>query len=196
MQDQERHTIMAKLHFRYGVMGSSKTAEALMLAYNFRERGRSPLLAKPACDTRTEKIWSRVGIEAECISLEEVVDLPFQDLGKYDCLIVDEVQFATTEQIDHLAAITDIMSIPVFTFGLRTDYTGHLFEGSRRLFEIADEVQEIRTSCWCGKAAKMNALISEDGHIVKDRETESQVHIGGRYCALCRKHYNEERLHS
>lgn len=185
---------MAKLHFRYGVMGSSKTAEALMLAYNFRERGRNPLLAKPASDTRTTKIWSRIGIEADCILVEDLVKMPFTDLGHYDCIIVDEVQFSTREQIEHLAAITDIMGIPVFTFGLRTDYTGHLFEGSERLFELADEVEEIRTSCWCGKAAKMNALVTEDGNIIKERQTDSQVLIGGRYVALCRKHYNEERL--
>lgn len=193
---ETKDRVMAKLHFRYGVMGSSKTAEALMLAYNFRERGRLPLLAKPACDTRTEKIWSRIGIEADCISLEEVCAMPFQDLGKYDCIIVDEVQFSTAEQIDQLASITDIMDISVFTFGLRTDYTGHLFEGSRRLFEIADEIEEIRTSCWCGKAAKMNALIAEDGHIIKEQATESQLHIGGNYLSLCRKHYNEERFKS
>lgn len=184
---------MAKLHFRYGVMGSSKTADALMLAYNFRSKGSNPLLAKPASDTRTKKIWSRVGIEAECITLEELCDIPFVDLGKYDCIIIDEVQFATKEQIDHLGEIADIMNIPVFTYGLRTDYTGKLFEGSKRLFEIADEINEIRTACWCKRAAKMNALVV-DGEIVKDLQEAGQLHIEGEYISLCRKHYNEGRL--
>lgn len=184
---------MAKLHFRYGVMGSSKTADLLMLAYNFRERGSNPLLAKPSKDTRTEKIWSRVGISADCIPLEDLCSMSFPELGKYDCVIVDEVQFATAEQIDHLGDVADIMDIPVFTYGLRTDYTGHLFEGSKRLFEIADEIDEIRTSCWCKRAAKMNALI-DGGEIVRDIGGAGQLNIGGEYVSLCRKHYKEGRF--
>lgn len=186
---------MAKLHFRYGVMGSSKTADLLMLAYNFKERGSNPLLAKPEQDTRTVEIWSRIGISSECISLAQLCEMSFPELGKYDCVIVDEAQFATTEQIDHLGDIADNLDIPVFTYGLRTDYTGHLFEGSKRLFEIADEINEIRTSCWCKKAAKMNALVSNGNEIIREiPDDEDQLKIDGTYVSLCRKHYNQGRV--
>lgn len=185
---------MAKLHFRYGVMGSSKTADALMLAYNFRERGRNPLLAKPLADTRTTKIWSRIGLEADCSSLEEICDKPLEELARYDAVIVDEVQFATEKQIDKLAAIADHLDIPVFAYGLRTGYTGHLFEGSKRLFEIADELEEAKTICWCGASAKLNALLDDDGNIVTDPTKQTETALDGKYIALCRKHYNEKRV--
>ena len=185
---------MAKLHFRYGVMGSSKTADALMLAYNFRERGRQPLLAKPSADTRTTKIWSRVGIEADCVTLESICDCPLEDLAGYDAVIVDEVQFATEKQVDRLGAIADILDIPVFAYGLRTGYTGHLFPGSKRLFEIADELEEAKTICWCGASAKMNALIGENGQIVTDPSLQTETALQGDYVSLCRKHMNEKRL--
>lgn len=186
---------MAKLHFRYGVMGSSKTADLLMLAYNFRERGSTPLLAKPSEDSRTEDIWSRVGISSPCISLNDLCAMPFSELGRYDAILVDEAQFASAEQIDHLGDIADNLDIPVFTYGLRTDYTGHLFEGSKRLFEIADEINEIRTSCWCKKAAKMNALLDDNGEIIREIPTgEEQLKIDGEYTSLCRKHYNQGRM--
>lgn len=186
---------MAKLHFRYGVMGSSKTAEALMLAYNFRERGRTPLLAKPEEDTRTEKMWSRIGIESECMSLAEACAIPVGELGKYDCIVVDEVQFASPEQIEHLALIADVVNIPVFAFGLKTGYTGHLFPGSKRLIELADDIEAIRTSCWCGKEATMNALIVDD-EICLDPSYQKETALEGKFVSLCRKHWREGRFHS
>ena len=186
---------MAKLHFRYGVMGGSKTADALMLAYNFREKGKIPLLAKPMADTRTEKMWSRVGIEAECVSLESICECPLEELSGYDCVIIDEVQFATAKQVDRLVSIADILNIPVFAYGLRTGYTGHLFEGSKRLFEVADELEESKTICWCGASAKMNALLDDDGNVVTDPNLQTDTALQGHFVSLCRKHFNERRLH-
>ena len=186
---------MAKLHFRYGVMGGSKTADALMLSYYFREIGKIPLLAKPMADTSTEKMWSRVGIEAECVSLESICECPLEELSGYDCVIVDEVQFATAKQVDRLVSIADILNIPVFAYGLRTGYTGHLFEGSKRLFEVADELEESKTICWCGASAKMNALLDDDGNVVTDPNLQPDTALQGHFVSLCRKHFNEKRLH-
>lgn len=184
---------MAKMHFRYGVMGSSKTAEALMLAYNFKERGRLPLLTKPEEDTRTPTIWSRIGLEAECVPLSEVCATPLEDLGRYDCIVVDEIQFASPEQVEQLAVIADTVNIPVFAYGLKTGYTGELFPGSKRMVELADDLEAIRTSCWCGKEACMTALII-NGQVYKDPGKQQETALDGEFISLCRKHWREGRL--
>lgn len=178
---------MAQLHYRHGTMGSSKTALALMLAYNYQEKGQKPLLAKPEADTRTTKMWSRVGLSSDCISLEALCAMSFAEISAYDCVIIDEAQFATAEQIDYLGQITDYLDLPVFAYGLRTDYTGHLFEGSKRLMEIADTIEENQTICWCGRPAKFSARVDSDGNIIREG---TQLQVGdSEYIAVCRKHY-------
>lgn len=178
----------AQLHYYFGAMGSSKTAQALMKAYNFRETGHKVLMAKPMADIRTEKIWSRIGIEAECISLEELVEMPIKELCEYDVVIIDEIQFATREQIDFLARLVDDYGISVFTYGLLLTFTGEMFEGAQRMLVLADSSHECESVCWCGSPAKFSALLDEDGNIVRDGENKEYA-MAGKYVPLCRKHY-------
>ncbi|SFG63941.1 thymidine kinase [Lachnospiraceae bacterium C7] len=185
---------MAKLYFRYGAMGSSKTANALMVEYNYHERGKKALLAKPSTDNRDGEriVKSRIGLEKECVLTEELVKYSDEELKKYDCVIVDEAQFCSKEQVEFFTRIVDELEIPVICYGLRTDFKNELFEGSMWLLAWADEIEEIKTVCWCTKAAKCNARFDKNGII---REG-AQVAIGGNssYIALCRKHMKEGNL--
>jgi thymidine kinase len=186
---------MAKLYFYYGAMGSSKSANALMAEYNYRERGQRVLLAKTNLDQRDGKktIRSRIGLEKECTLLSEIVEMKDSEIAPYDAVIVDEIQFAKKEQIDFLAHIVDDLSVPVMCYGLRSDFQLNLFEGSERLLAIADEIKEIKTVCWCGRKAICNARYNEHG-IVREG---SQIMLGANddYIALCRKHFLQGKLH-
>lgn len=183
---------MAKLYYRYGAMGSSKTANALMVDYNYYERGKKALLVKPKIDNRDGEriVKSRMGLARECIFLEELVLMADEKIKQYDCIIVDEAQFANKKQVEFLVHIVDDLEIPVICYGLRTDFRNEPFEGSYWLMAWADRIEEIKTVCWCGKGASCNARIGEDGEIVYAGD---QVVLGGndRYIALCRKHYKE-----
>lgn len=185
---------MAKLYFYYGAMNSSKTANALMTKFNYEEVGQRALLCKTDADTRDGErvIRSRIGLEMECILLKELMEMPEAEIRAYDCVIVDEVQFATEEQIDRLSDIVDFLDVPVVCYGLRTDFKNELFPGSRRLIAVADTIQEVKTVCWCGRKATCNARYNSDG-IVRDGE---QVMLGANdsYVALCRKHYKLGQL--
>lgn len=186
---------MAKLYFRYGAMGSSKTANALMVDYNYYERGKKALLVKPKIDTRDGNniIASRIGLSKSCNFLEDLVKMKSTEIKKYDCIIVDEAQFATKDQVEFLVHIVDDLSIPVICYGLRTDFRREFFEGSMWLMAWADVIEEIKTVCWCGKAATCNARFDENGNIIKSGE---QVVLGAndRYISLCRKHHREGKL--
>ena len=181
---------MAKLHFRYGAMGSSKTANALMVEYNYRERGKNALLVKPKIDSRDgdRTIRSRIGLEKQGIFLEELVKMSDEELKEYDCVIVDEAQFATKAQVQFMVHIVDDLDIPVICYGLRTDFREEFFEGSMWLMAWADKIEEVRTVCWC-----CNARFGADGKIVR---TGEQVVLGSndKYAALCRKHYHEGKF--
>ena len=182
---------MAKLYFKYGAMGSSKTAQALITKYNYEENGLRVWLIKPDADTRDGQaiIRSRIGLEATAEPVSPEADLwqLFQS-RQCDIIIVDECQFMTPAHIDQLRTIVDEGSIPVICFGLRTDFLTRLFPGSLRLMEIADSIQEIKTICDCGNKATVNARIDSDGHIVTQG---AQVVLGGNdsYIALCHKCY-------
>ncbi|MBQ3223452.1 MAG: thymidine kinase [Clostridia bacterium] len=182
---------MAKLYFRYGAMGSSKTANAIMVDYNYRERGQKSLILKPRLDTRDggRIVGSRSGLQAPCLFIEELSSI---DPKEYDCLIVDEAQFLTKEQVQALVDIVDTMDVPVICYGLRADFQQNLFEGSKWLLAWADTIEEVKTVCWCGRKATCNARISE-GRVVKAGE---QIMLGGNesYVALCRRHWAEGRL--
>lgn len=186
---------MAKLYFFYGAMGSSKSANALMVEYNYRERGQKVLLAKTNIDTRdgVNLIHSRIGLSRQCVLLSYVCSMSDEQIRAYDAVIVDEIQFAKTDEVDFLAHIVDDLDVPVMCYGLRSDFQSHLFEGSRRILEICDEIKEIKTMCWCGRKATCNARYNENG-IVREG---AQVMLGANdeYIALCRKHFNEGRLH-
>lgn len=186
---------MAKLYFRYGAMGSSKTANILMVRYNYLEKGLRPLLVKPMVDTRygERTVRSRMGLSAECILFHELREMPEKELRQNDAVLVDEAQFLSAEDVDFLTDIVDKLSIPVLCYGLKTDFTGHLFEGSRRLLETAEVIEEVPTVCWCGKRAAFNARFDENGHILRAGE---QVVMGAneQYTSLCRKHYKEGKI--
>ena len=180
---------MAKLYFKYGTMGSSKTAQALITKFNYEERGMKTVLIKPSVDTRDGKnvCKSRIGLSAEALTVNKSVNLfkLIKDM-KVDVVIVDECQFLTEDQVDQLADVVMEMDVPVLCFGLRADFQTHLFPGSKRLFEIADSITEIKYICECGNKAVVNARLDENGRVVTEG---SQVLIGGndRYVAMCRK---------
>ena len=184
---------MAKLYFKYGAMGSSKTAQALITKYNYEENEMQVWLLKPSADTRdgAATIRSRIGLQAEC-----EIATPQQDIyerfrqsfaGNCDVVIVDECQFLTAQQIEQLRTIVNDFSVPVLCFGLRTDFQTKLFPGSLRLMELADCIEEIKTMCDCGCKATVNARIN-DGYIVTEGE---QVVLGGNDCyiAMCHRCY-------
>ena len=179
---------MAKLYFKYGAMGSSKTANALITKFNYEERGMKVWLIKPSVDDRdgVGTVRSRIGLLAEAYVVTPDVDL-YSEFGNHlDChvIIADECQFFTAAQIDQLRSIVDRLDVPVLCFGLRTDFLTHLFEGSRRLFEVADSITEIKTICTCGKKAIVNARIDGEGRVVTEG---GQILIGGNdsYVAMC-----------
>ncbi len=181
---------MAKLYFRHGAMGSSKTANALMVRYNYEEKGKMTILLKPRLENRDgqTKIRSRIGLDADCEFIEDFIEREKEiDWSAISALIVDESQFLTPAQVDWLSDVVDFHQIPVLCYGLRTDFTGHLFDGSRRLMEVAYRIEELTTVCWCGKRAHFNARFL-DGKIVR---TGEQVLLGANesYVSLCRLHY-------
>ena len=185
---------MAKLYFKYGAMGSSKTAQALITRYNYEENDMRTWLIKPSADTRDGAaiLRSRIGLEAQVDVMAPDTDIYalFRDTRAGNCtaVIVDEAQFLTEAQIDQLRAIVDDFNIAVLCFGLRTDFQTRLFPGSRRLMEVADAIQEIKTMCDCGSKATVNARIDGNGYIVTEG---AQVVLGGNdsYIAMCHRCY-------
>ncbi|HHV32274.1 thymidine kinase [Caproiciproducens sp. LBM24188] len=176
---------MPKLYFKYGAMGSSKTAQALMVKFNYEEKGYRVGLMKPEVDNRDgdTTVRSRIGLKDTGILIRRDMNLyDWYQKNPYDVLIIDEAQFLSEEQINQLKDIA-IEFVPVLCFGLKTDFQTHLFEGSRRLFEIADSLMEIKSVCTCGRKAEVNARI-HDGKIVREGE---QIFIGGNesYIGLC-----------
>ena len=184
---------MAKLYFKYGAMGSSKTAQALITKYNYEENDMKVWLIKPSADTRdgVQILRSRIGLAAavEVMTPEMDIYTVFGNtkVGQCDAVIVDECQFLTEAQIDQLRAIVNDYNVPVMCFGLRTDFQTKLFPGSRRLMEVADCIEEIKTMCDCGSKATVNARIN-DGFIVTEG---AQVVLGGNDCyiAMCHRCY-------
>lgn len=196
---------MAKLYFRYGAMGSSKSANILMVRYNYEERGQYAVLLKPRTDNRDgeHEIKSRIGLSAPA----EYVDDFLREISKcwnaetseyiyhekrVEAVLVDEAQFLSPEEVDRLSDIVDFYDISVLCYGLRTDFLNHLFPGSRRLMEIADVIEEVPTVCWCGRRAQCNTRYA-NGKIVREG---AQIMLGSNesYVALCRKHYKEGKL--
>jgi thymidine kinase len=179
---------MAKLYFKYGAMGSSKTANALITKFNYEERGMKVWLIKPSTDTRdgAAVVQSRIGLmaEAEVITPEKDIFSEFGLHSDCDVIIADECQFLTAGQIDDLRRIVDELDVPVLCFGLRTDFLTHTFDGSHRLFEVADSITEIKTICKCGKKAIVNARIDGEGRVLT---RGGQILLGGNdsYVAMC-----------
>ncbi len=188
---------MAKLYFKFGAMGCSKTAQALITKFNYEERNMKVLLLKPSVDTRdgANTVRSRIGLHQEAYSIgkdENIYEKYEREHAECNVIIVDECQFLTPEQVDQLSDIVIKKNIPVLCFGLSTDFTTHLFPGSKRLFEIAESISEIKSVCTCGAKATVNARLDENGKIVTEG---SQVLLGGndRYVAMCRRCWLQRR---
>ncbi|MBQ2145666.1 MAG: thymidine kinase [Oscillospiraceae bacterium] len=186
---------MAKLYFKYGAMGSSKSAQALITQFNYEELGMTVWLIKPSTDTRdgADVIKSRIGLERKATVITPELDIK-EEYSKHirtDVIIADESQFFTPEQIDQLRDIVDEQDVPVLCFGLRTDFLTHFFPGAERLMELADSITEIKTVCSCGRKATVNARIDAEGRIVTEG---SQVMLGGNdsYMAMCHKCWKEK----
>lgn len=186
---------MAKLYFKYGAMGSSKSAQALITQFNYEELGMSVWLIKPSIDTRdgADIIRSRIGLarRARVITPEQDIIEEYRKAGTHDVIIADEAQFFTPEQIDQLRYLVDADDLPVLCFGLRTDFLTHFFPGAQRLMELADSITEVKTVCACGRKATVNARIDETGRIVTQG---SQVFLGGNdsYMAMCHKCWKQK----
>ena len=181
---------MAQLYFKFGAMGSSKTANALMTRFNYEERGQQTLLVKPRMDTRDgdHTVASRIGLSYPCIYFDELQQLTIMELQQNACIIVDEAQFLTREEVMHLVYIVDDLDIPVICYGLRADFKGDLVPGSEALLVMADKLEEVKTVCWCGRKAMFNARFDADGKVLKEG---AQVELGAndRYIGLCRRHW-------
>jgi len=194
---------MCKLYYYYGVMGSSKSLRLLATAHDFDEKNIPILVLKPSADTRDGKniIKSRAGLERECISIGPEINIfdvvnEFNDLRESEnkkvikWILVDECQFLTEEQVDQLSDIVDYLDVNVICYGLRTDFKSKLFPASKRLFELADDIEEVKTSCDCGERASINARFNNEGKIITEG---SQILVGGDdlYHAICRKDWKE-----
>lgn len=193
-----------KLKFYYGPMASGKSLQLLATAYNFQEKGMPFVLIKSEIDDRDGKnvIHSRALGDRECITINKDTNL-YSMIGRMvtvsmatltaplKWVLVDESQFLTSKQVDELAAVADNLGLNVLCYGLRTDFQTHLFEGTKRLFEIADSLEEIKSSCECGHKCIFNARVDSDGNIIEEGE---QIEIGGneRYVSMCRKCFNEK----
>lgn len=186
---------MSKIYFRYGAMGSSKSANAIMVVYNYQERGQKAVLLKPKSDTRDGRHInvSRTGLSMECQYADTFLKKEDIEISKFDCLVIDEAQFLTKDQVQILVHIADDLDKPVICYGLRADFKGELFEGSLNLLACADTIEEIKTICWCGKKATCNARIGQDGKIMREGP---QFYLGGNdsYMPLCRKHFRSGQL--
>ena len=194
---------MCKLYYYYGVMGSSKSLRLLATAHDFDEKNIPILVLKPSADTRDGKniIKSRAGLERECISIGPDINIfdvvnEFNNLREQEnkkvikWILVDECQFLTEEQVDQLSDIVDYLDVNVICYGLRTDFKSKLFPASKRLFELADDIEEVKTSCDCGERASINARFNNEGKIITEG---SQILVGGDdlYHAICRKDWKE-----
>lgn len=188
---------MAKLYFYYATMNSGKSLRLLTTAYNFDEKSIPFLIMKSAKDTRDDVnyIKSRIGIKRECITIEDEDDIyesvkNYTNSNEVKWILVDECQFLEETQIDDLAKIVDTLNINVMCFGLRTDFLSKAFPASKRLFELADDIEEIKASCECGRKATINARINPNGEIILDGE---QILVGGNdvYKTMCRKCWNQ-----
>lgn len=186
---------MAKVYFYYAAMNAGKSTVLLQSSYNYRERGMRTLLFTPSIDTRygTGRIESRIGLHSGAVSVGPSDNLLQRVRGEHEkhpvaCVLVDEVQFLTPDQIWQLSDVADTLDIAVLCYGLRTDFQGKLFSGSATLLGIADELSELKTICHCGRKATMNLRIDHHGRAVRQG---AQVEIGGndRYVALCRRHF-------
>ena len=188
---------MAKLYFYYSAMNAGKTTNLLQSRHNYAERGMNTLVIKPRIDSRSgeNRVRSRIGLEAEAVDVDPSVNLLglVQNASEgqpIHCVLVDEAQFLSADQVDQLTEVVDALNIPVLAYGLRTDFLGALFEGSRQLLALSDELREIKTVCHCGRKATMVVRFDGEG---QPMHSGDQIQIGGNetYVSMCRRHFKE-----
>lgn len=189
---------MAKMYFYYSSMNAGKSTALLQSSYNYKERGMNTLILAPSLDDRygTGKVTSRIGIDAEATIFQKQDDL-YALIGdahqkeNLHCVMIDEAQFLTREQVFALGEVTDKLGVPVLAYGLRTDFQGEPFEGSKYLLAWSDNLNELKAICHCGSKATMVLRLDSEGKVVTEG---SQVEIGGndRYISMCRKHFKQE----
>ncbi|MEO6004584.1 MAG: thymidine kinase [Opitutus sp.] len=193
---------MAKLYFYYSAMNAGKSTLLLQSSYNYRERGMETLIFTPALDTRggAGRVTSRIGLQAEARAFDGSDDLLREVSASHaqrpvSCVLVDEAQFLSEAQVRQLTDVTDQLDIPVLCYGLRTDFQGNLFEGSRWLLAWSDDLCEIKTICHCGRKATMVLRLDSSGQAVREG---AQVEIGGndRYVSVCRRHFKAALPHA
>ncbi|WP_373778617.1 thymidine kinase [Glaesserella sp.] len=189
---------MAKLYFYYSSMNAGKSTTLLQSSYNYQERGMTPLIYTAAIDDRygVGKVASRIGISQEAKLFYKHSDLlaeiqAHHQQQKLHCILIDEAQFLTKDQVYQLTEVVDRLHIPVLCYGLRTDFQAELFEGSRYLLAWADQLEELKTICYCGRKANFVIRLNAEGEAVKDG---AQIQIGGNdsYLSVCRLHYKEK----
>jgi len=187
---------MASFYFYYAAMNAGKTTSLLQTDHNYHERGMNTVIFTHSIDTRYGKgiVRSRIGLQKNAMAYDEKFDFfcYVKDAKDVACVLVDEAQFLTKEQVDQLSDVVDFLDIPVLAYGLRSDFRGNSFEGSQRLLTIADILVELKTVCFCGKKATMNIRIDSEGNKVVDG---AQIDIGGneKYVSVCRKHFKTEK---
>jgi thymidine kinase len=188
---------VAKLYFYYSAMNAGKTTNLLQSSYNYAERGMNTLVLKPRIDNRAgeSRVRSRIGLEADAIDVGPEVDLRqlvVREGGEQavHCVLVDEAQFLSAQQVGQLTEVVDTLDIPVLAYGLRTDFLGELFEGAKLLLALADELREIKTVCHCGRKAIMTVRFDGKGRPMRAGD---QIQIGGNetYISMCRRHFKE-----
>ena len=191
---------MAKLYFNYSSMNAGKSTMLLQANHNYIERGMQPEIYTSNLDKRfgESEIVSRIGLKSKSNLFDIITDIYKEILNKndkkeIDCVLIDEAQFLTKNQVKQLGDIVDLLDIPVLTFGIRTDFQGNLFEGSKYLLAWADNLKEIKTVCHCGRKATMVLRLNEYGQITEDG---NQIDIGGeeKYVSVCRKHFKEKNI--
>ena len=188
---------MAKLYFYHSAMNAGKTTNLLQSRHNYVERGMNTLVIKPRIDSRSgeNRVRSRIGLEAEAVDVDASINLldlvqNASETQPIDCVLVDEAQFLSADQVDQLTEVVDALNIPVLAYGLRTDFLGALFEGSRQLLALSDELREIKTICHCGRKATMVVRFDGEG---QPMHSGDQIQIGGNetYVSMCRRHFKE-----
>ena len=182
---------MAQLYFKYGAMGSSKTANALMARFNYEERGQETLLVKPRLDTRDgdHMVYSRIGLKHPCIYFDEMRAMADADLQRYACIIIDEAQFLTKDEVYYLVHLVDDCGIPVICYGLRSDFSLKGFPGSTRLLELAHTIEEMKTICTCGRKATCNCRRVNGEFVFEGEQVAIDLENDVQYVSMCPQCY-------
>ena len=186
---------MAQLYFKFGAMGSSKTANALMARFNYEERGQETLLVKPRLDTRDgdHMVYSRIGLKHPCIYFDEMREMSETELQTYACIIIDEAQFLTKDEVYYLVHLVDDCSIPVICYGLRSDFSLKGFPGSTRLLELAHTIEEMKTICTCGRKATCNCRKVNGEFVFEGEQVAIDLENDVQYVSMCPQCYFKAR---